>query len=153
MRNTLIEAARSGRPPTYWRATLYFFAVLGLPLFVAIIVTIIVMVGLWAGRDSAADWAYKDSKLLLKYCLGGENACRTDVLTGLSKLHERLLAQGREVVYYGDNVDLKDRYAVVMHWKLPNGKYGVILGDLTAKTVTPELLIMLQARMLEERAK
>ena len=71
----------------------------------------------------------------------------------LAQFRDDLAAQGREVVYYGRPTNLKDPCAVLMHWKLSEDKYGVILGDLTARTVSAKTLIPLQARMLQERPK
>jgi hypothetical protein len=75
------------------------------------------------------------------------------MLASLSKFYESLIQQGREVVYYGGPTNPADKYAVVMHWKLPDGRYGVIFGDLTARTISPDTLIRLQASMLREKAK
>jgi hypothetical protein len=41
----------------------------------------------------------------------------------------------------------------VMHWKLSEDKYGVVLGDLSARTVSSDMLIRLQTYMLQERAQ
>jgi hypothetical protein len=56
-------------------------------------------------------------------------------------------------VYYGDSIDSKDSSAVLIQWKLDNGRYSVILGDLSVKTVNAEELIKLQAQMLQKKAK
>jgi len=117
-----------------------------------IITTIVLLASFFSSRDSAGKGIYQDSKLLIGYILGGEDARRSDVLAGLSKLREAMAQQGREVVYYDNKPDPQDRYAVVMHWKLPDGRYGVIFGDLTTKTVSADTLIMLQAWMLQKKA-
>ena len=119
----------------------------------AIIITVILCASFLGGRDSTGGGIYQDSKLLVKYCLGGESASRGDVLAGMSKFYEYLVHQGRDVVYYGDSIDPKDHDAVLMQWKLPNGKYKVIFGDLRAKTVSAEELIKLQVRMLQRKTK
>lgn len=118
----------------------------------AIIITIVLLASFFSSRDSAGKGIYQDSKLLIGYILGGEYAHRSDVLAGLSKLRDTLVQQGREVVYYDNKPDPEDNYAVIMYWKLPDGRYGVIFGDLTTKTVSPDILIMLQARMLQKEA-
>lgn len=119
----------------------------------AAIVLAMVLIGtFFGGRDAVGTRMVDDSKMFLKYTLGGKKAYQADVLEGLVRFREALIAQGREVVYYED-VDLDDKYAVVMHWKLPDGKYGVILGDLSPREVSARLLITLQAHMLQERAK
>lgn len=118
----------------------------------AIVLAMLLIAGFFGGRDAVGTRMVDDSKMFVKYALGGKKAYRADVLEGLMRFRDALVAQGREVVYYED-VDLDDKYAVVMHWKLPDGKYGVILGDLSPREVSAQLLITLQARMLSERAK
>jgi hypothetical protein len=54
------------------------------------------------------------------------------------------------VVFYGDRANLSDPHAILMHWTVSQDKYGVILGDLSARTVTAKTLIRLQARMVQE---
>lgn len=105
------------------------------------------------GRDATGTKVYEDGKLLLRYTLGGEDACKAEFLGNLVQFRNELAAQGREVVYYGDQANLKDPCAVLMHWKLSDDKYGVILGDLTARTVSAKTLITLQGHMLQKRAK
>lgn len=118
----------------------------------AAIVVAMVVIGLFfGGREAVGRQMVRDSKLLLKYTFGGERACKAEIVQGLSEFRDDLEAQGREVVYYGPNVDLDDRYAVLMHWKLAEDEYGVILGDLSARTVTARTLIRLQGRMIQEQ--
>jgi len=95
----------------------------------------------------------EDGKLFLRYTLKGENACKAELLGNLAQFRDALIAQGREVVYYGKQANFNDPCAVIMHWKLPDGRYGVILGDMTARTVSARTLITLQDHMLRERAK
>lgn len=118
-----------------------------------IIITMILLANFLGGRDLTSNGIYQDSKLLVKYCLGGAGAGRSDVLEGMSEFYEYLVHQGKEVVYYGDSIDPADRDAVLMQWKVSDGKYKVILGDLRAKTVSAEELIKLQARMLQKKTK
>jgi hypothetical protein len=118
-----------------------------------ILLTILLIGGLFGGRDIAGKRMYQDSKLLLKYTLGGEKACQTEIIAGLQRFRDDLAAQGREVVYYGTRVNLKDPYAIVMHWTIEDDKYGVVFSDLTTRTVTAKTLIRLQARMVEDSQK
>ena len=104
-------------------------------------------------KDTHRGLWYQDGKLLLKYAIGGEKASRAEALVGLQKFRDELTAQGREVVFYGDRANLDDQYAILMYWPLPDGKYGVILADLSARTVTSKTLIRLQARMLQEQKR
>jgi hypothetical protein len=117
----------------------------------AILLAILVIGGLFSGRDAAGKRLYQDSKLLLRYTLGGERACQAQVVAGLERFRDDLVAQGREVVYYGDRANLNDPYAILMHWTISDDKYGVILSDLSARTVTPKTLIRLQARMVQDQ--
>ncbi len=117
-----------------------------------IIVTMILLASFLGGRDLAGNGIYQDGKLLVKYCLGWAGAGGSDVLAGRSK-YEHLVHQGKDVTYYGDGIDPDDSNAVLMQWKLPDGKYRVIFADLRAKTVSAEELIELQARMLQKKTK
>ncbi len=120
----------------------------------AVILLAVFLIGaFFGGRDANGLQVYQDGKLFLKYALGGENAYKADVLAELTKFRDSLTAQGREVVFCGDRANLKDQYAILMYWPLDDGKYGVILGDLSARTVTARTLIRLQARMLQEQKK
>lgn len=107
----------------------------------------------FGGTSAVGTQMYEDSKLLLQYTLAGENACKSRILSNLMQFRDDMAAQGREVVFYGDQVDLTNRYSIVMHWKLSEDKYGVVLGDLSARTVSSDMLIRLQTYMLQERAK
>lgn len=118
-----------------------------------ILVTLVVIGSLLGGRDAVGKQMYEDSKLLLQYTLGGENACRGRVLESLMRFRDDMAAQGREVVYYGDQADFNNRYAIVMYWKLSDDKYGVVLGDLSTRKVSSEILIRLQTHMLQGHAK
>ena len=118
-----------------------------------IIITMVLCVNFLGGRDSTAKSILQDSKLLMKYCLGGDSLSRANISTGISNLYKNLAQQGKDVVYYGDSVDPENGDVVLMQWKLPDGKYSVVLGNLTVKTVSAEELIKLQARMLQKQAK
>ncbi len=115
----------------------------------AVILLAMLLIGVFLGsRDSAGARMYDD----IRYTLGGENACRAEFLGNLARFRDQLKAQGREVVYYGDQANPKDPFAIIMYWKLPDDKYGVILSDLTARTVSTKMLITLQDYMLQTRS-
>ncbi len=119
-------------------------------------VILLTMVGIgWliGGRDAAAPQMVEDGKLFLRDTLGGERAYKAEFLGNLAQFRDDLIAQGREVVYYGDHVKLNDPCVVIMHWKLSDGRYGVILGDLTTRTVSAKTLITLQDHMLQGGSK
>ena len=117
-----------------------------------IIITMILLANFFGGQNLTGDGIYQDSKLLIKYCLGGRDAGRSSVLAGRSK-YEYLVHQGKDVVYYGDSIDPEDGDAVLVQWRLSDGRYRVILGDLRVRTVSAGELIKLQARMLQKKAK
>jgi hypothetical protein len=119
----------------------------------AILLTMLLIGGLLGGRGGADMQMYEDGKLLLRYTLAGESVGKAEFLDNLARFRDDLAAQGREVVYYGRQAKRDDPCAIIMHWKLPDGRYGVILGDLTTRTVSAKTLISLQAHMLQERTK
>jgi len=120
----------------------------------AVILLAVFLIGSFlGGRDAADRQIFHDGKLFLKYTLGGEKACRAEVLSGLGKFRDGLVAQGKEVVYYGDQANLDDPYAILMYWTVSQDKYGVILSDLSARTVTSKTLIRLQSHMMEQKLK
>ena len=116
----------------------------------AIVAALLLAGSVFGGRDAITGGVYHDGKLFLKYALGGEEAYRSEVSTTLANFRDGLLAQGKEVVCYGDAVGLSDPHAILMHWRLDEDKYGVILGDLSARTVSARTLIRLQSHMIQE---
>ncbi len=118
-----------------------------------IIITIILSASLLGGGDAGRDNLLKESRLLIKYCLGGENATRDDVVSGLSRFYEYWTAQGKDVVYYGDYVDVVDSNDIMLHWKHSDGEYRVIFGDFRVETVSADELVKLQSDMLHRRIR
>ena len=51
---------------------------------------------------------------------------------------------GRDVAYFGDRVTPKDFDQVLLRWRLADGKYRVVYGDLRAETLTPGRLDALE---------
>ncbi|UCD51527.1 MAG: hypothetical protein JSW27_02630 [Phycisphaerales bacterium] len=120
----------------------------------AVIVLALLLAGsFFGGREAISGGVVHDGKLLLKYTLGGESVYRSEISDTLARFREGLLAQGREVVSYGDAAELNDPHAILMHWKLDEDKYGIIFADLSAHTVSAKMLITLQAHMLEKRVE
>ena len=117
-----------------------------------IIITMILCVNFLGSRDSTGGGILQDGKLLAKYFLTGRSAEGNTVLVSRSK-YDYLVRQGREVVFYGDSIDPEDSNAMLLQWKLSDGEYGVMFGDLRTKTVGAEELIKLQARMLQKKRK
>jgi hypothetical protein len=120
----------------------------------AIITLALLIIGsFYNSQDDIGGRMLEDSKLLVDYTLHGGRAGKAQVLSSVAKFRDDLLAQGREVVYYGDKVNLDEPYALIMHWKISEDKYGVILADLSARTVGPKTLIRLQDHMLLSQRK
>jgi len=116
----------------------------------AIVITLILLTSLLGGAGSAGDNIYRDGEFLMKYVFGWDGASKSEMLAVKSK-YECLIQEGIEAVYFGDKADLNDADAVLLQWKLPDGRYEVILGDLHRETVTAEELIKLQVQMLQNR--
>jgi len=117
----------------------------------AIIIAMIVLADFFGNGDSSGSGIYQDGKILVRYLFGGKNAGQNEALAGMSQLYEHLVSQGKDVVYYGNNIDPQDGNAVLMQWKLPDGRYQVTFADLRSDTVTAEELVELQAQMLQKR--
>jgi len=66
-----------------------------------------------------------------------------------AKLLDEDQEQDRDIAYYGGTVTADDSEAVLMRWKLSNGQYRVIFGDLTVETVTAERLAKLESGSAE----
>ena len=52
-------------------------------------------------------------------------------ITALAMFHMKLMQDKKDVAYFGETVTPADTDAVLMRWKLDNGQYRVIFGDLT----------------------
>jgi hypothetical protein len=64
-----------------------------------------------------------------------------------------LAAEKRDPAYRGDKVTAEFPHAVLMRWRLDNGHYRVISGDLTLQEVTAEELQRLEAAPLNPQLK
>ena len=114
-----------------------------------IIMAMILLANFFGGRDSPGNGLYQDSKMLVAYLLR-DRADRSD-LSAVRSRYEHLIQKGEQAVYYGDKADLQDSSAVLLQWKLPDGNYRVITGDLQEKTLSAKQLIELLSRMLQEK--
>ena len=117
-----------------------------------IIITTILLASFLGSQDSTDAGIYQESKLLLKYWLGRNDSSENELLAVRSR-YEYLAQRGKDVIYYGDRAGPKDSNAVLLQWKLSDGNYRIIFGDLHEGTVSPEELIKLQAQMLQKNAK
>jgi hypothetical protein len=114
-----------------------------------IIVAMILFADFFGRQHPPGDNIFQDGKMLVQYVLGG-NAPNSG-WSALRSRYERLMEKGEDVVYYGDKTDLGNANAVLLHWKTSDGKYRVVFGDLSERTVSPEVLIKLQDYMLQEK--
>jgi len=117
-----------------------------------IIITMVLLAGLLGHPQLTGDDIYQDSKMLLKYFLSSAGVERSNVRMVRSR-YQYLTRKGKDVVYYDQSIDPQDCNAVLMQWKLSDGKYRVIFGDLREKTVNAEELVKLQAQMLQKGEK
>jgi hypothetical protein len=68
----------------------------------------------------------------------------------LAMFHTTLLQDEKDPVYYGDQVMPEDTDAVLMRWKLDNGKYKVIFCDLSTVEMDYEDLIKIEPQPVPE---
>ena len=60
---------------------------------------------------------------------------------------------GKDPAYYGDKVTAEFPHAVLLRWKIGEGKYKVVFGDLSIRDVTPDELARLEAAPLNPQPK
>jgi len=114
-----------------------------------IIITMILLLNLFGGRDSTSGGFIKDSVMLIKYWGSSDE----DHVSISRTRYEHLLERGEDVVWYGDSVDIKDTNAVLIQHNLPDGKYELTFADGHEKQVDSKQLSDLLSRMLEKRKK
>ena len=68
-------------------------------------------------------------------------------IQGLGAFHMMLVQEKKAPRYYGQSVTPQDTDLVLMRWKVADGEYRVIFGDLHAETVTAEVLQELEAAL------
>jgi hypothetical protein len=114
----------------------------------AIIITIIICGTFLGGRDSNSG-VIQDGMLFIKHWarLGS-----TDISTIKSR-YDRLLDRGENVIWYGDQIDIKDRSTVLIQRKLPDGNFEIMFADGREKQVTAEELIPILSKMLQNKGK
>jgi hypothetical protein len=67
----------------------------------------------------------------------------------LAIFYMTLVQDRKEPVYYGESVGPDDVEAVLMRWKVSEGRYRIIFGDLSAMDVTAEELAELETPSVE----
>jgi len=115
----------------------------------AIIITMILLLNLFGGRELTGGGIIKDGMLLIKYW-GGSGE---DQVSIYRSRYEHMLDRGENVIWYGYSIDVKDANSVLMQRKLPDGKYQLTFVDGHEKQVNSEQLVELLTRMLERRTK
>lgn len=111
-----------------------------------IIVAMILMANFFAGRYSGDGNIFQQSSMFLRYLTGTDK----DRAVTVRSRYELLAHKGLDVVYYGLDVDSQDSNSILMHWKVSDGKYKVLFGDLREEEISAEELIRLQAQMLQK---
>jgi hypothetical protein len=66
-----------------------------------------------------------------------------------SAFYDKLIREKKDVAYYGDKITIEDSGKVLMRWKISGGRYKVVFGNLTRKSVTTEELAELEKLTLE----
>ncbi len=74
-------------------------------------------------------------------------------LQGPFIFYQKLAQEGKDPAYHGDKVTAEFGDSVLMRWKVADGKYRIIFGDLTVKTVSAEELAALEAMPLNRQPK
>ena len=64
-----------------------------------------------------------------------------------------LVMEDKDFAYYGDKVTAEFPHAVLMRWKIEDGKYRIIFGDLTARDVSAGELAELEAMPLNTKPR
>jgi len=69
-------------------------------------------------------------------------------LQSIGMTYAMMVKDGNDPAYYGDRVTAQFPHAVLMRWKIDEGTYRVIYGDLAVEDVSTELLAELEATPL-----
>ncbi len=69
-------------------------------------------------------------------------------IQGTCTRYGQLMAENRDVAYHGSRVTTEFPHAVLLRWRLDDGRYRVIFGDLTVQDVPAERLKALEAMPL-----
>ena len=61
-------------------------------------------------------------------------------------MFNRILMYNPDAAYHGKTVGPSDKNKVLLRWKLDDGRYEIIFGDLSAETVTADRLRALEGK-------
>jgi hypothetical protein len=114
----------------------------------AILIALVLIGAIFGGRE-----ALRDGTLFVKHTLAGDTVLSSLTPEGLQSFRDNLVSQGHEVICYNESLNTSDRFAILMHWKVSDDEYSVVLGDLSTLTVSARTLIRLQAHMLQNPPK
>jgi len=67
-------------------------------------------------------------------------------IRGACEFFGKLVREDRQAVYFGDRIQPGESERVLMRWRVDDGLYRVIFGDLKAETVSAEELVELESR-------
>ena len=116
---------------------------------IAIIGALVAFAMFFHKAGEGGDGVYEDLKAVMT-SLPGRGATRAEVLDGALGAYKRLMADGKEVTYLGENCDFDDNNAVLMYWPVAEDRYAVVFSDLRLRTVSARMLIRLQSVMLSD---
>ena len=71
-------------------------------------------------------------------------------MQGLGMFYMTLVQDKKDPAYYGNQLTPDDVDAVLMRWKLDNGKYKVVFGDLSTVEMEYEDMITIEPESLQE---
>lgn len=137
-----VAIARGGRP--HKRGMDSFNIIIDLRISklaaAAVIIVTTVLCANFLGRDAGGESLLKDSKMLVRYILGGSGVGRNDSVAGAAK-YGGLVRHGEGGVGYAESAGPADSNAVLMHRQLSEGKYLVIYGDFSSETISYDHLL------------
>jgi hypothetical protein len=91
-----------------------------------------------SGRDPNDE---EEVNRMMSYMINIQSAC---------KFYSELLKDEMNAAYYGDKVTADNPELVLLRWKVSDGTYRVVFGNLTATDVNAEELVELEKTLLEQ---
>jgi hypothetical protein len=71
----------------------------------------------------------------------------------VGQVYAAIEKEGKDPAYYGDKVTAEFTQAVLLRWKIDDGRYRVVFGDLSTRDVTSDELTRLEAAPLNPQSK
>jgi len=116
----------------------------------AVIIIAMALMAHFFGNGDFSGNVFQDSRAIVKHFFGGDTK-EANLWSAVSEFYGHLSNKGMNAVFYDGSIGQKE--AVLMYWRLADGNYKVIFGDLNARTVNAEELISLQSQMLQKNRK